>query len=289
MQSFPSNPLRITFQNGSCRETSRIAATVARGDNLVVMTDVTPFHPQDFQWPDQPADRGILRTADGRSFAVEDAVFASVSPTGIIFVDGEIPVKKQDSAWRFCVGHVIRDKDLSCERGEEVALSVDEELRFSLSRAHSAAHLMALALDRSLAPHWRKEAKNDALGSPDFDKFAMAASTIGPLSCRDRYRIGRSLRKRGFSGDGLRQNLAGHEGEINEILAAWLADDTPISLRSEGEDLASFRYFSTTLEGHPVEMPCGGTHVKSFFEIGRVSVSLSMPDEETLVIDTSVK
>lgn len=289
MPNFPPNALRVTFQNGSCRETTRIAAVAERGDNLMVMAEVTPFHPQDFQWPDQPADKGSLRTADGRSFAVEDAVFAGVSPNGMIFVDGEIPAKKQDSDWRFCVAHVIRDKSLSFAPGEEIELTVDEKRRLSLSRAHSAAHLMALALDRSLAPLWRKEVRTDALGSPDFDRLAMDASRIGFLSCRDHYRLGKSLRKKGFWGDGLRQNLTRHEDEINATLAAWLADDTPISRRSEGDELTSHKFFSTTIEGRAVEMPCGGTHAASFSEIGRVSVTLSMPDEETFVVDTSVK
>lgn len=288
MPNFPSNPLRITFQNGSCMETSHIEAVVSRGENLVVMAEVSPFHPQDFQWPDQPADRGTLRTADGRSFAVEDAVFVGISPTGIVFVDGEIPSKKQDSDWRFCVGHVIRGADISFAHGEEIVLEVDKELRLSLSRAHSAAHLMALALDRAFAPLWRRQVKTDALGSPDFDKIAMDTSMISPLSCRDRYRLGKSLRKKGFSGETLRQNLSKYEDEINAALAAWLSDDASISQFSDGDSLSSHRYFRTTLEGHPVEMPCGGTHAKSFSEIGRISVCLSMPDDETLIIDTNV-
>lgn len=280
---------KITFQNGSCREISRVEAIAQRGDDFVVVTETTPFHPRDFQWPDQPEDRGFIQTADGRRHTVADAVFVALSPTGIFSVDREIPVKKNDPDWYFCVGHLIRGERPLFARGEEIVLQVDEAYRQALSRAHSAAHLMALALDRSFAPLWRKEAPMDALGSPDFDGLAMDISTIGPLCCHDRYRLGKSLRKKGFSSDELRQSLKQHENEINASLATWLAQDTAISQRSDGDGLTSHRLFCTKIEDRDVEMPCGGTHVRSFAEIGSASVRLFMQDEETLIIDTLVK
>lgn len=289
MADFRSDALKVTFPSGSCRESSRVAAVAQRGDDFVVMTEVTPFHPRDFQWPDQPEDKGYIRTADGRRYPVADAVFVGISPVGIFSVDREIPTKKSDPDWRFCVGHVVEGERPLFARGEEIVLQVDEARRLALSRAHSAAHLMALALDRSFTPLWHKEAKADALGASDFDALAMDVSAIGLLSCRDRYRLGKSLRKKGFSIDELRQNMKKHEGEINATLAAWLAHDTPIAQRTEGDGLTSHRYFCTSIEGKAVEMPCGGTHVRSFAEIGTASVKLSMPDEETLIIDTSVQ
>lgn len=289
MANFTPDTLKVTFQHSSCRESSRVAAVAQRGDDFAVMTEVTPFHPRDFQWPDQPEDRGCIQTADGRRYPVADAVFVGISPAGIFSVDREIPVKKNDPDWYFCVGHIIQGERPFFARGEEIVLLADEARRLALSRAHSAAHLMALALDRTLAPLWHKEVKSDALGAPDFDELAMDVSAINLLACHDRYRIGKSLRKKGFSGDELRQNLKKHEDEINATLAAWLAHDTPIALRAEGEDLTSHRYFCTSVEDKPVEMPCGGTHVRSFAEIGTAAVKLSMPDEETLIIDTFVR
>lgn len=288
MADFTSGALEITFQHGSCRESSRVAAVAQRDGDFVVMTESTPFHPRDYQWPDQPEDGGYIQTADGRRYSVADAVFAGVSPDGTFSFDEEIPAKKSDPGWHFCVGHVIRGERPLFAREEEIVLQVDEARRLALSRAHSAAHLMALALDRSFAPLWRKEARTDALGSPDFDGLAMDVSAIGLLSCRDRYRIGRSLRKKGFSGDGLRERLKQHEDEINATLSEWLAHDEPIARRAEGECLTSRRYFCTRIEGKPVEMPCGGTHARSLAEIGSAAVKLAMPDEETLIIDTSV-
>jgi len=288
MSNFPINPLRITFHTGSCRELSRVAATAKKDGVTVVMTEVTPFHPRNYRWPDQPADKGRLQTADGARFDVEDAVFVGVSPDGIFFVDGEIPAKKHDEGWRFCVGHAVRAAKLSFARGEEITLLVDEDYRRSLSRAHSAAHLMALALNRSMEPLWRKDAVTDSFGAPDFDTLAMDVSIISPLACRDRYRLGKSLRKKGFSADALRNDPQKYENEINSALAAWLREDAPVTQRAEGDGLTSNRYFCTTLEGRSIEMPCGGTHVRALREIGQISARVSLPDEETLIIDTSV-
>ena len=122
-------------------------------ERVVIVTDVTPFHPRDYQWADQPADRGVIEVC-GTSFPVLDAVVIAVGQGGSYYMDAEIPIKKNDPQWFFCVGHVL-PRGASLSEGDEVLLSVDEDYRSALSRAHSAAHIMSLALNMELSALWR--------------------------------------------------------------------------------------------------------------------------------------
>ena len=281
---------RVTFPSGSCREKSIVMAVAQHGDDFILMTEATPFHPRDFQWPDQPEDKGCVENEDGRRYTLSDTVFVGISPEGIFSVGDEIPVKKSSPDWYFCVGHVVRGERPLFSRGAAIVLQVDEERRTALSRAHSATHVMSLALNRTLAPLWRKEAPwIDALGNPNFDQIAMEQSEIGLLSCTDRYRLGKSLRKRGFTTDGLRESLPRCVEEVNAAIAAWLAEGSDIRVRTEGDSLTSYRYWCATVDGIDVEVPCGGTHVRCFREIGTARIDAEMPNDETLVIKTTVR
>ena len=102
-------------------------------ERVVIVTDVTPFHPRDYQWADQPADRGVIEVC-GTSFPVLDAVVIAVGQGGSYYMDAEIPIKKNDPQWFFCVGHVL-PRGASLSEGDEVLLSVDENYRSALSRA----------------------------------------------------------------------------------------------------------------------------------------------------------
>lgn len=282
------NSLRISFHRGSCREVAHVVATIARDEDCTIaLTDVTPFHPRDFVWPDQPADKGTILTPAGKEHTIADAVIVAVSPDGEYYVEREIPVKKRTPGWNFGVGHVIRGATAPVA-GDQVVLAVDECFRREVSRAHSAAHLMALALDRALSQLWRKQPGLDALGAPDFDTLAMETSKIGALRCSDTYRLGKTLRKLGFSADALAETLAEKEREVNATLAAWLAESSPITIEADGEELLSRRYFCAVIEGKRVKMPCGGTHVASFAEIGGVRVRFEMPEVATFTVETTV-
>lgn len=70
--------------------------------------------------------------------------------------------------------------------------------RAGFSIAHSRSHLFALALNRALATYWRKEVPTDSLGSPDFDKLAIQRSRLALDHSLETYRLGKSLRRKGF-------------------------------------------------------------------------------------------
>jgi alanyl-tRNA synthetase len=149
---------------------------------------------------------------------------------------------------------------------------------------------MSFALNKSLAARWRREVQPfDDMGSPNFDAVAMEKSSISPLLCTDCYRIGKSLRRRGFTTEGLKDDIGFYEENINRLIGEWLRIDAPVRIESEGDHLTSPKYWSTTLDGVEVGMPCGGTHVSRLSEIGTVIVNLNIPDDETLIITTSVR
>ncbi|MDR1650932.1 MAG: hypothetical protein LBR87_04030 [Synergistaceae bacterium] len=280
---------RVTFHESSLLEKASVEAVLARDGLCTVITDVTPFHPRDYRWPDQPEDTGVMECG-GRAFRLEDAVYVALSPEGEFFSDGDIPVKKDSPGWRYFAGHVISTDGAEIAPGKAVSLSVDEDRRKYLSRAHSASHLMGLALNRTLSRLWRKDPGNpDGLGFPNFDSMAMERSKIDLLSVTDKYHMGKSLRKKGFEKDELVSDPQSFGEKLNELVSAWLARPSPITIRAENYELTGRRFWSTTLGGVTAEIPCGGTHARGISDIGTVSCSLEIPDGETLIIRTTVR
>jgi alanyl-tRNA synthetase len=149
---------------------------------------------------------------------------------------------------------------------------------------------MGIALNRIFAPLWKKDPGcRDCFGNPHFDSLAMEKSVIGLLGATDTYRIGKSLRKKGFDREALFAGLKPLEEEVNALLSAWSSLDAPVTMRADGDLLADRRYWSAPLDGAVAEIPCGGTHVKNLAEIGAARAEFDMPDEETLIIRTSVR
>jgi alanyl-tRNA synthetase len=186
-------PLRdtvVSFPGGGLTDRSVVEFVDVHGENLVVMTARTPFHPLDPRWPDQGADRGAL-VADGRSLPVLDCVVGATDGSSL-FVGDAVPVRRGEPGWAFVVVHLLASSGDIAE-GAEVQLTVDPGHRAALSAGHTGCHLAALALNAALAHRWRKPARTDGLGHPDFDQLAIVSSRIEPFGAVDTYRIGRSL------------------------------------------------------------------------------------------------
>ncbi len=177
------------------------------GDGRVaVITETTSFHPVDAAWPDQPADAGVIRSGAGE-FPVRDAVVAATDGE-VLHLGADIPVRKGTEGWAFVVAHLV-DEGAAIAEGDEVEIEADAATRRALSAGHTACHLAALALNRALADRWSKPAREDALGSPDFDGAAIASSRIVPNGSVDRYRLNKSLRRAGFDTASLPDDLDG--------------------------------------------------------------------------------
>lgn len=278
---------RITFHKGSVYEESFVVKSLEYGEKRLVIAARTPFHPRDYQWPDQPADKGFAVNAAGGRFQVTDAVFTATDGSGAFFADGEIPVKKGEPGWFFCVGHILDGGGFA--EGDKITLEADAGYRRGLSRVHSATHVMALALNMTLAPFWSKlPPLYDPLGSPGFDSLAITGSSMKETFCTDHYRMGKSLRKKGFLAKEFAPALKQCEDNVNALLAEWLSAGAQVTIFAADGALGSRRFWRSEIMGRAVEIPCGGTHVRSLSEIGAARVSLEMPDEETLVIITSL-
>ncbi|MGU5660992.1 hypothetical protein [Aeromonas sanarellii] len=276
---------RVSFVLGQHQEAASVLYC-ERGDPTLLVTDLTPFHPQSHLWPDQPGDVGWVRWEGGEA-VVGPCAMGAISPEGALFVDLAIPVKRGAEGWAFVVVHPLAGAfDLAA--GTPVELRVDPEARHALSLGHSACHLVALALNRTLMPYWRKEVgERDALDQPDFDRLAIQRSRVEPRGSREQYRIGKSLRKKGVNAEALLAELAQVEERINRQLADWLAAGGEIRRSRAGEAIIDSRYWHCTLDGREVTIPCGGTHAASLAELGRVRVQLA-PWEEGFILTTRV-
>ncbi|PJC91273.1 hypothetical protein, partial [Aeromonas lusitana] len=263
---------RASFVLGHHQEQAKVVYCQA-GEPTLLVTELSPFHPQSHLWPDQPGDIGTVCWHGGEA-DVGPCRMGAISPEGELFVDTEIPVKRGAEGWAFVVVHPLAGRH-ELAVGSTVELKVDAKARHALSLGHSACHLAALALNRVLTPYWRKEvSERDALGQPDFDRLAIQTSRVEPCGSREQYRIGKSLRKKGVNSEALLAELAQIEGLINDQLVQWLATGGDIRRSRAGEAIIESRYWHCVLEGAEVTIPCGGTHVGSLAELGRVSVQL---------------
>lgn len=239
---------------------------------IAVLLDRTAFHPVDHTWPDQGADRGTL---GGQ--LVLDAIVGATDGTAL-FVGRDIPVRKGEPGWAFVVVHIVGQPV-----GGEVEVDVDAAYRAALSIGHSACHLASLALNHALAAAWSKEAPIDAAGSPNFDALAIETSTIVENGSVDVYRIGKSLRKKGFVPSALEGDI---EAAANARLVELLATHAAVSIERDGPGLADRRYWVCG----DYRIPCGGTHPTSVDDLGAMAIRLERTEVEgaiELVMTTS--
>lgn len=275
----------VTFPQGATTGTATVVLMTQLPDGrAAVVTDSTPFHPLDHTWPDQPADRGTLA-----GLPVADCLTGAVAPDGTVHLGADIPVRRGEPGWAFVVVHVLPSGGASAV-GERVELVVDEQYRSELSRGHTATHVMALAMNAAAAPLWTKDVdRTDALGHPDLDSIAMAESRILPLGARDTYRLGKSVRKKGLSGDTLREALPAIQEQVNTQLAEWIGAGGAVHVETGGDArLEARRLWTAQLPGGAaVSIPCGGTHVSDLRDLGRVTITYE-PTEEGFVAHTVV-
>ena len=278
----------VTFPAGATSGTATVLAVRPLPEGAGVIVDTTPFHPLDHSWPDQPGDTGAL-VADCVEYSVADCVTAGVGPDGEFAVGTDIPVRRGDETWQWLAVHVL-DGTQAPAPGATVELRVDEARRAALSASHTGCHLMALALNEALADRWRKEVRTDGLGHPDFDSLAMDTSRIGLDASTDRYRLGKSLRKKGFDPEGLREALPEVTERVNTRLAGWLGQDAPVRIDTPGPELTARRQWVCELPEQTIEIACGGTHLHRLGELASLTAELTLSADGTeLVVVTTPK
>lgn len=279
----------VTFPAGATSGTATVVAVRPLTDGATgVIVDITPFHPLDHSWPDQPGDTGVL-VADGAEHTVTDCVTGGLGPDGEFAVGTDIPVRRGEETWQWLAVHVADNAD-ALTPGTTVELRVDEARRAALSASHTGCHLMALALNEALADRWRKEVRTDGLDHPDFDSLAMDTSRIGLDASTDRYRLGKSLRKKGFDPEGLREALPRVAEKVNARLAQWLAQDASIRIDTPGPELTARRQWVCELPEQTVAIACGGTHPHRLGELASLTAELTLSEDGSeLVVVTTPK
>ncbi|MCQ1057041.1 alanyl-tRNA editing protein [Photobacterium sp. ZSDE20] len=271
-----------------CEADVQLTAVATPSQGCYVVTDKTPFHPVSHIWPDHPADRGTLTLA-GQAYEVVDCLVGAVEQqSGQLHVGKDIPVKRDEPGWVFVVVHQLAEV-VDLHAGCKVMLNVDEHYQLALSRGHSGGHLSSLALNKVLHhDFWRKDAsRKDELGHYDFHSYAQTESRVTEDCSTDTYRIGKTLRKRGLNAADMLAALPVITEQINQQLALWCEAGYPVHLRREGEALTDSRYWRCDLqEGQVVEIPCGGTHVRSLAEYAALRVEFRIDSDQELVMLT---
>jgi Ser-tRNA(Ala) deacylase AlaX len=282
--TLPSLDTPVVYPAGQTEGTATVLHVEPLPTGLVaVLLDSTPVHPVDAGWPDQGPDQAVLRVA-GAELPVLDCVVGATDGS-VLHLGRDIPVPKGTPGWAFVVAHLLEGHPALVE-GQPVEAVVDAGYRQRMSAGHTGCHLASLALNRALAGRWKKEVRADALGNPDFDGTAIDVSLIGENRSVDTYRLGKSLRRRGFVTEGLAEQRAEIEGMVNAALAEWVATGAVVRIDRDGTLLTDRRYWVCELPAHEARIPCGGTHVSSLAELGAVRVALSTADVEGTTVLT---
>lgn len=277
---------KITFPGGGLSAVSTILLIREfqdRKDQWLIITETTPFHPVDFNWPDQPSDRGTL-TFDNRTFAVDETLVAAFHiQTQEFLLDQEIKAKKirrGDPGWIFLVAHIISGTNLNDVKyaGKSAILSVDPVYRNQLSQSHTACHLSALALNKVSANFWKKTPKIiDSLGNPSLDAAAIVQSKITVNSSIDKYRCGKSLRREGFDDAKFFTEFNNIEAALNSQLDKWCKQHLQITVTPAESLLSELRFWNCFFSNKQnAKIPCGGTHITEIKPPNKIIVSLQL-------------
>ncbi|TFD73334.1 metal-dependent hydrolase [Cryobacterium sp. Sr8] len=287
--TLPTQDTVVLYPSGSVRNAATVLhAEVLPGGRVAVLLDATSVHPVDAGWPDQGADAAVLRIGE-IDHTVVDAIVGATDGAEL-HLGRDIPVGKGTEGWAFVVVHVLESGALAAE-GDPVRVSVDAGARLRTSAGHTGCHVASLALNRAVADRWKKETRADGLGNPDFDGVAINVSLIRENGSTDTYRLGKSLRKKGFVTEGLADDLAQVQDAINAALAGWVASGAAVRIERDGDLLTDRRYWVCELPEQTVRIPCGGTHVDSLAELGAPQVLLSLSEVDgtsVLTMETSV-
>ena len=273
----------VTFAGGSLHEAALVVLTAEVAGEWLVVTDRSPFHPVSLSWPDQPGDRGWLICGTNRSRVLDSREGLLNQRTGVLSVgDAARALKRSDSDLTSVVLHVTD----AAPTTKAVTLEVDATFRATLSLQHTGVHLAALVLNKVAAGFWSKDPQDpDSLGAPNLDKAAVTRSEISEEASIDHYRLGKSLRKKGFDAAGFLADLPARATEMNEALRELLATPAPIQISPAEGLLADRRVWSTRLNGADIAMPCGGTHLTDLAELTEIMVSID-PTEDGFVMRT---
>ncbi|HEU5108835.1 MAG TPA: alanine--tRNA ligase-related protein, partial [Micromonosporaceae bacterium] len=213
----------IELDNGASVPAAR------EGQQVELVLDRTPFYAEG---GGQLADQGTIRLGNGAVFAVDDV---QTPMPGVIVHRG-----------RVTSGEVAV--------GDEAHSVVDVERRRSISRAHTATHLVHRAFRGALGETATQAGSENAPGRFRFD-FS-AAGAVPPSVLRD------------------------VEQEVNEVLAADLDVRAEVMTQQQARDMGAMALFGekygdqvrVVSVGDWARELCGGTHARRSGQLGMVKI-----------------
>jgi len=202
---------------------SELVEALSDGEIGTVIVDESPFYAT---MGGQQGDKGIITTAAGE-FVVEDT---------IKLLSGK-------------VGHIGRMTRGMMKVGDEVTLSVNQELRTKICKNHSATHLLQKALREVLGTHVQQKGSYQDAERTRFDFSHFEAMTA--------------------------EELAAVERTVNEKIDENIAVQTQVMTMDEAKKTGAMALFDEKY-GETVRVVsmgefskefCGGTHVKNTGDI----------------------
>ncbi|MDR0218639.1 MAG: hypothetical protein LBI71_07115 [Enterobacteriaceae bacterium] len=288
----------VTFASGEIERESTIIALAEYEHHLAIFTPETPFHPVDYNWPDHPADKGMIVIGESdKQIVINCLVAAFNKQSGELYFDQHIPVKRNTEGWIFLVAHIL-EKENAIESyknwlGKQVNLFVDQDYRTALSKGHTLCHLAALALNKETRHLWQKEIKElDSLGNIDFDALACQSSMVCQNGSSDTYRLGKSLKKKGFNKELLHEQLAEIEENIKSRVFLWANKTLYPQMTPAITRLDELREWSCTLPDGIAKIKCGGAHVQTLLIKNKDELDLRLTlneDKDTLAMRCSLR
>ena len=278
----------ITFQQGDTNGISTILASInLNEEECAIFCKKTPFHPVNSRWSDQPGDKGNIMVEEHTIPVIDTQTWCFNRST--MEIKSHNAIKRSDShAWLLLIAHIVLKKECPPNLiGKNVELNVDKAYRHHLSAQHTGCHISILAFNQHLNPFWKKQIEKDPLDSFDFNANAIETSKISENNSIDRFRIGKSLRKKGFNHSLFLENFHTIPNQVNNTLKTWLATPAKITMLSDAETLSSQRTWCCNLNGIPVKIPCGGTHLDSTSALEKIEVALEKENDETFTLITT--
>lgn len=178
----------------------------------------------------QPGDAGALIRADGAALQVATAVYESDRKT---------------------IAHVLADGAAPPAVGERVTARIDWATRYRRMRAHTALHLLTVALPYPVTGG----SVGDGEGRLDFD-----------------------IPDAGLDKEAIAEKVNAAIATDAEVRESWITDEELIAnpglvkTMSVKPPMGSGRVRLVEIAGFDLQ-PCGGTHVRRIGEIGRVAIT----------------
>lgn len=257
----------VSWHLGSTLEQTTVKHSEVLSGVRTIVAACTPCHAESPSWPDQPPDQAVVEWGDRR---------INIEPVVLAWDEHRLQHPRADRQdQRLVVAHkVVGGSPPDIASGDPITIRVDKERRGNLSRAHTASHLFALALNEVTGAMWRKAPPRlDSRSNPDFDSLCIAESKIDEHGSLETYRLGKSIRKKGLQTQELTDGWVGVVDRAAALCRDFIRTGAEVSVAPSQPCEYSER--RSWLAGAPIDavVPCGGSHVQRTSDVGSITAT----------------